>query len=279
MVKDRREEIRRAQEKAEYYYLEDWGHGVNLELTHIPGGKFRMGSPEGEGSELEKPQHEVTVQPFFMSKYPITQAQWRAIASLPRVKQNLKLYPSHFTGYDRPVEFVAWDEAVEFCQRLSREVEKEYRLPSEAEWEYACRSGTKTSFYFGEKITEELANYRVSETYVKETKREDREKTTPVGSFPPNAFGLYDMHGNVWEWCGDDWQKNYRGAPTDGSAWLSRQNNLKVLRGGSWYNSPHLCRSAYRFSIDRSRCSSGIGFRIVTPVKGSRLQRNLKPRE
>ena len=268
----------RPEPKTAVVYTEDLGQGSILELIYIPGGKFRMGSPEGEGDKSEKPQHEVTVQPFFMGKYPVTQAQWRAIASRPRVKRNLTLAPSHFTGDERPVESIAWDEAVEFCQRLSKATRQEYRLPSEAEWEYACRAGTNTPFYFGELLERELANYRASETYLERPTAKYREQTIPVGSFRPNAFGLHELHGQVWEWCADDWQKNYQGAPTDGRAWLSRLSplkvwgNLKVSRGGSWYNSPYLCRSAYRFPLDRSRRSSGIGFRLVASVAGSQLQ-------
>ena len=254
------------EQKALVYYMEDSINGVTLDLAYIPGGEFLMGSLQGEDSELEKPQHEVTVRPFFMGKYPVTQAQWRAVASLPRVKRSLKLYPSHFTGNDRPIEFISWDDAMEFCQRLSRETGREYRLPSEAEWEYACRAGTITRFHYGETMMGGLANYRVSKTYASQPNGECREQTTSVGIFPPNAFGLYDMHGQVWEWCEDDWHNNYQDAPTDGSAWLSRQSNLKVLRGGSWYNSPHFCRSTHRFSIARDSLSSGIGFRLVTQV-------------
>jgi formylglycine-generating enzyme required for sulfatase activity len=131
---------------------------------------------------------------------------------------------------------------------------KEYRLPSEAEWEYACRAGTTTPFHFGETITGELANYNASRTYADEPKGEYRQQTTPVGQFPPNAFGLYDMHGNVWEWCLDPWHENYQGEPPrDGSV---------VLRGGSWFNDPYHCRSACRRSFRRGYYD-GRGFRVV----------------
>ncbi|NEP86969.1 MAG: formylglycine-generating enzyme family protein [Okeania sp. SIO2C2] len=164
-----------------------------------------------------------------MGKYPITQGQWRAIASRTDLKVNLDLdpEPSRFKEpyedidrWERPVERVNWYEAVEFCERLSKLIGRKYRLPNEAEWEYACRAGTITPFYFGETITGELANYDASETYADEPRRQHRGQTTPVGKFPPNAFGLYDMHGNVWEWCADDWHDNYQNAPTDGRAWL-----------------------------------------------------------
>ncbi len=227
-------------EKAQAF-TEDLGNGINLEMIAIPGGKFMMGSPEGEGYDREKPQHEVTVKPFFIGKYPITQTQYQQVMS-----HN----PSRFKGDERPVERVSWEDAVEFCQRLSKQMGKEYRLPSEAEWEYACRAGTTTAYHFGESITEQLANYRTHET-------------VPVGQFPPNAFSLYDMHGNVWEWCQDDWHNNYKGAPTDGRAWLSRNSSIKAIRGGSWNNYPRGCRSAIRYVKTRDYRSINLGFRAV----------------
>jgi len=220
----------------------------NLDLVEIPGGRFQMGSPEGEGLGDEKPQHEVMIKPFLMSKYPVTQAQWRVVAVLPRVDQDLEADPSRFTGDNLPVESVSWDDAVEFCKRLSVHSGREYRLPSEAEWEYACRAGTTTPFHFGETLTSELANYRATDTYGSGPKGGYRQETTPVGQFPANDFGLYDMHGNVWEWCQDHWHENYDGAPTDGSAWIEGGSaSDRVLRGGSWYDNPWYCRSAYRY--------------------------------
>ncbi len=274
-VNKKGEKIKREQKEAEYY-TEDFGNGVTLDMdmVYIPGGQFLMGTEDEEierlvqkfnwdGFRREKPQHEVTVQSFFMSKYPITQAQWKAIASLPKVNRDLESDPSRFKGDDRPVESVSWDEAVEFCQRLSKQTEQEYRLPSEAEWEYACRAGTITPFHFGETITGELANYYASETYANEPKGEAREKTTPVGQFPPNVFGLYDMHGQVWEWCEDDWHQNYQDAPTNGSAWLSETSSNKVIRGGSWVDIPDVCRSAYRGFDTRGVRLNAFGFRVV----------------
>ncbi len=249
-----------------------------LTMVAIPGGTFLMGSPPNEKDSFkdERPQHEVTVSTFFMGKYPITQAQWRAVASRTdlKVEKDLDPDPSHFkdrggssTRRDRPVEQVNWYDAVEFCARLSKLTGREYRLPSEAEWEYACRAGTTTAFHFGETITGELANYDASKTYADEPKGEYRKETTPVGQFPPNAFGLYDMHGNVWEWCADTWHDNYDGAPRDGSAWIENgDDNRSPLRGGSWFSLPINCRSASRNASKSRRAYfffNFLGFRVV----------------
>jgi formylglycine-generating enzyme required for sulfatase activity len=217
-------------------------------MVEIPGGTFMMGSPEDElgRSEDKSPQHEVTVPSFYMGKYEVTQAQWKAVAALPQVERELKPDPSNFKGDELPVESVSWQDAVEFCKRLSKATGQKYRLPSEAEWEYACRAGTSTPFYFGETITTDLVNCDGTLTYANAPKGEAREKTTPVGSFPPNAFGLYDLHGNVWEWCTDTYQESYVGAPSDGTAWVTEDSSSRVHRGGSWSNDPQRCRSAVR---------------------------------
>ncbi|TRU21906.1 MAG: TIR domain-containing protein [Microcystis aeruginosa Ma_MB_S_20031200_S102] len=252
--------------KQSQYFSEDLGNDITLEMVAIPGGTFTMGSPANEkySYDRERPQHQVTVPPFFMGKYPITQAQWRAIAATAKIDIDLETNLSKFKGDKLPVERVNWYQATEFCKRLSRETKQEYRLPSEAEWEYACRAGTTTPFYFGETITGELANYDASNTYADEPNGEYRQKTTPVGQFPPNAFGLYNMHGNVWEWCADTWHDNYDGAPTDGSAWIENGNdNRSPLRGGSWSCDPDLCRSACRYFDARRDYSYHYGFRVV----------------
>ena len=244
------------------YITENLTSNISLEMVYLPGGKFMMGSSEDDS---EKPQHEVTVPSFALGKYPVTQAQWKAIASREdlKVKRDLKPHPSRFKGDNLPVEQVSWEDAEEFCQRLSKQTGKEYRLPSEAEWEYACRAGTTTPYHFGETITDKLANYRASETYANEPKGEYREKTTSVGQFPPNAFGLYDMHGNVWEWCEDDWHENYEGAPKDGSAWLSKISSTRVVRGGSWSDGPGDCRSADRYGDFPVNSYDLGGFRVA----------------
>lgn len=249
-------------------FSEDLSKGVTLEMVAIPGGTFLMGSPETESerSDDEGPQHLVTVKPFSMGKYPVTQAQWQAVAALPQVARPLDPDSSSFKGASRPVDEVCWYDAVEFCARLSRFTRRDYRLPSEAEWEYACRAGTTSPFHFGETITPGLANYNGNETYGFGPNGKYRQETTPVGNFQlANAFGLYDMHGNVWEWCYDHWHDNYKGAPSDGSAWLSDdENSCRLLRGGSWYFDPGVCRSAFRTDVVPSRkYSYGIGFRVV----------------
>jgi len=155
---------------------------------------------------------------------------------------------------------------VEFCDRLSKKLGQPYTLPSEAQWEYACRAGTTTPFYFGDTITTDLANYDGDYTYGSGPKGTYRKKTTEVGSFPPNGFGLYDMHGNVWEWCLDYFHDSYEGAPTDGSAWVTGgDSNLRMLRGGSWDNNPRLCRCAFRVDYGPDyRSDTVVGFRVVS---------------
>ena len=275
--------ITRLQQREAQYYSENLGEDINLDMMLIPSGSFQMGTPDQEIERLckeydrdyfqrESPQHTVNISAFFMGRYPITQAQWRAIAATAKIDIDLELEPSYFKKpyqeqdrWTRPVERVNWEQAREFCKRLSRETTGEYRLPSEAEWEYACRAGTTTPFYFGETITGKLANHNASNTYADEPKGEYRKETTPVGQFPPNAFGLYDMHGNVWEWCADTWHDNYDGAPTDGSVWRKNGNdNRSPLRGGSWFYFPFLCRSACRnFYFRRDYISFSCGFRVV----------------
>ncbi|WP_442921664.1 formylglycine-generating enzyme family protein [Microcoleus sp. Aus8_D2] len=266
-------------------FIEKLGNGVQLEMLHIPQGSFLMGSPENEleRSNDEGPPHPVTVPAFFMGKYPVTQAQWKIVANLPQVNRELNPDPSCFKGVNRPVETVSWYDAVEFCARLSLETGKTYRLPSEAEWEYACRAGTNTPFHFGETITTDLANYNGNYTYAAGSKGIYREQTMPVGSFGvANAFGLYDMHGNVWEWCADPWHDSYDGAPGDGRVWdetcndnryqnsidllvhtEAKDNRTRLLRGGSWLVYPRNCRSAIRLNHAPDIVNFLNGFRVV----------------
>jgi len=237
------------------YFVEDLGNGVKLEMVEIPAGTFYMGSPTYETgrSDDEGPQHQVNVPSFFIGKYPLTQAQYQAI---------MGNNPAHFKGNNRPVECVSWNNAVNFCQKLSQKTGKNYKLPSEAQWEYACRAGTTTPFYFGESITPYLVNYDGRYPYANAPTGQYREQTTDVGTFPPNAFGLYDMHGNVWEWCEDDWNENYINAPINGSALIS-QSDKNTLRGGSWCFDPEDCRSACRGSYRLVSDYNAFGFRVV----------------
>jgi formylglycine-generating enzyme required for sulfatase activity/uncharacterized caspase-like protein len=246
------------------YLKEDLGNNITLDMVQIPGGSFKMGSPESEKGryESESPQHEVNVPAFSMGKFVVTQEQYQQI---------MGNNPSHFTekGAKRPVEQVSWNNAVEFCQKLSEKTGREYRLPSEAEWEYACRAGTTTPFHFGETITTELANYDGTYIYAFEPKGKNLGQTTNVYSFSPNAFGLYNMHGNIWELCQDDWHNNYIDAPKDGSAWTSPSGNVKAMRGGSWIHNPRNCRSASRngdVRDVRDYIDIIIGFRVVCAV-------------
>lgn len=255
--------VRRSKAK---FFVENLGNGVLLDMVEIPGGTFIVGSPPNEvgRNDAESPQRQVKVTRFFMGKYEVTQRQYEAI---------MRTNPSRFkeNGANRPVETVSWNNAVEFCKRLSQKTRRAYRLPSEAEWEYACRAGTTTPFHFGATITTELANYNGElEQYGFAPKGQYRYQTLPVGSFAPNAFGLHDMHGNVLEWCEDVWNDNFKGSPTDGSAWITEENDkllTRLLRGGSWYLHPHYCRSAYRIWLHPDDgISNLIGFRVVCSV-------------
>ena len=275
-----------------------------LTLLWIPPGRFWMGSPESEPErrDSEGPQHVVQLQGFFMSQTPITQAQWREVAGWKEGPgeqwgRELKLDPSRFLIKDgkgenkvrllegesntdqRPVEQVSWEDAMEFCHRLSLRTGRTYALPSEAQWEYACRAGTTTPFHFGDTISPELANYRGDFAYADGPQGVYRKQTTPVGMFPANAWGLHDMHGNVWEWCLDEWHDSYEGAPTDGRAWLDAAERekskesvkIKLLRGGSWYGSPGYCRSAFRFLLQPVDAFFNVGFRVVCLPQGPSL--------
>jgi formylglycine-generating enzyme required for sulfatase activity len=246
-------------------YQEDLGNGISPRMVKIPAGEFMMGSPASEKGRFnnESPQHKVNVPEFYMGQTLVTQAQWQ---------QLMGNNPSHFTGDGKlPVEQISWLDTQEFCQKLSQHSQRAYRLPSEAEWEYACRAGTKTPFAFGETITGKFANYNSDynsdSIYRQEPKVKQRGKTTPGGEFPPNPFGLYDMHGNLWEWCLDRWHENYQDAPADGSAWLSDDDRaIRVLRGGSWHSYPRICRSASRFNFTPDNRSINIGFRVVCEI-------------
>jgi eukaryotic-like serine/threonine-protein kinase len=228
---------------------------ISLVLVVVPGGEFRMGSIPRDGYDDEYPQHLVRIPPFLMGKYPVTQEQWSAVMDWKP--------PYRCQGTYKPADRVSWYDATTFCERLSAQVGYGIRLPGEAEWEYACRSGTTTPFYFGETITSELANYNGEHLYRAEPKGIYRHQTLAVGSFPPNAFGIYDMHGTVWEWCADAWHNDYVGAPTDGSIWGGQAGTAHVLRGGCWHDPPNLSRSAARLRQMPYERDDVFGFRVA----------------
>ncbi len=216
--------------------------GVKLELLPIPGGAFDMGSNEYDD---EKPIHRVTVAPFYLGKFQVTQAQWLAVMG----GEN----PSRFKGDDLPVERVSWEDAVRFCETLSAQTGRVFRLPSEAEWEYACRAGSSGKWCFGddEKLLKQYAWYDEN----------SGSKTHPVGQKRANEFGLFDMHGNVWEWCAD-WYGDYASSnQTDSSGPTTGKS--RVLRGGSWYNYSRNCRSAVRVNYSPGYRLVNVGFRVV----------------
>ncbi|MEO0489793.1 MAG: formylglycine-generating enzyme family protein [Cyanobacteria bacterium J06659_2] len=266
---DQAGQVKRRQTHTAKLFPEPLKGAEKLEMVAIASGQFWMGASQNqsrsqgptEGYDL--PRHRVNLPSFFISKYPITQAQWAAVAALPQVQRPLDAAPSHFQGRDRPVESISWLEAVEFCDRLSQHTGRRYQLPSEAQWEYACRAETQTPFNVGETVTSQLANYVGTYTYKAESVGDYRQATVPVGSFSPNAFGLQDMHGNVWEWCADSWHHNYRGAPTDGKAWVSAQRfPMRAIRGGSWLDAPVKTQSASRSGYFETALNRTIGFRV-----------------
>jgi formylglycine-generating enzyme required for sulfatase activity len=266
-----RGEVTQRQTHKARQFVEELADGVTLEMIAIPEGRFSMGSRAGLGYDDEHPQHSVAVESFFMGKYPVTQEQWESVME--------QAPPYRCQGPTRPVDRVCWYDAVEFCERLSEKTGRAYRLPGEAEWEYACRAGTTTPFYCGGTITTDLANYVGEHIYRLEPAGVYRHVTTDVGSFPPNAFGLYDMHGNVWEWCADAWHDDYTGAPTDGSTWESRAASHRVLRGGCWHDPPDLCRSAARLKHTPSEGEDYFGFRVaLTSLEQNVHECTLRPR-
>ncbi|HXD08696.1 MAG TPA: formylglycine-generating enzyme family protein, partial [Anaerolineales bacterium] len=216
------------------------------------------GSPHNTGNPDEHPQHFVMIKPFMLGKYLITQGQWRAIMG--------KLPPCRFKGENLPVDRVAWNDAQKFCQLLSERTQRNYRLPSETQWEYACRAGTTTPFSFGETLTSDFANYNGEHIFKDEPRGVYFHSTSEGGKFPPNAFGLYDMHGNLMEWCADNWLDDYSASPRDGSAYQMQNNPHRVARGGSWHDTPNLCRSAARVRYLQTDAEEYIGLRVACDV-------------
>jgi formylglycine-generating enzyme required for sulfatase activity len=236
-------------------FTEELGSGVDLDMLVIPSGSFQMGSPRNYGNSDEHPQHFVTIKSFMMSKFLITQRQWKTIMGL--------LPPCRFKGDDLPVDRVSWKDVQNFCRRLSKKLGRNYRLPSETQWEYACRAGTNTPFSFGETITVDVANFNGEHTFRDEPRGFYFHSTSPGGKFPPNAFGLYDMHGNLWEWCADNWMDDYTSAPRDASSYQNKDNRYRVARGGSWHEPPALCRSAARLRVLETDADEVMGFRVI----------------
>jgi len=231
--------------------------GLILDMVYIPPGTFTMGSPnDEEGHNEDEIQHEVTLtQGFYLGRYPISQEQYEEV-----MQEN----PSYFQGAKLPVETVSWYDAVAFCEVLTSRFHKNFRLPTEAEWEYACRAGNKSAFSTGAEINSEQANFDGKFSYNGETTSTCRRQTTPIDAFPPNTFGLYDMHGNVWEWC-SDWYGEYPiGAVTDPNGAAS--GSIRNLRGGSWFHGPADARSAQRDALDPGRRHSPYGFRVAMNV-------------
>jgi formylglycine-generating enzyme required for sulfatase activity len=249
-------------------FSESLGKRAILHMVQIPGATFTMGTPatDAGGSQFERPQRQVNVAPFYLGKYPVTIDQWRAV--MGAAPPGMKGLNNKFRVSGRqPVVRVSCLEAEAFCARLSRTTRRAYRLPTEAEWEYACRAGTTSPFAFGESITQEVVNHDgdLLRLWGKDC------ATTPVGSLRvANAFGLFDMHGNVWEWCRDHWHPSYQGAPIDGSAWQrDADQGTRVLRGGSWSAQPIYCRAASRrFGGHPGVRSREIGFRVVMAGNG-----------
>ena len=235
---------------------------LSIKLIKIPAGEFLMGSPAEEKDRFdnEGPQHLVKLNSFFLGQTPVTQAQWRVVAGWPKIQLELDSDPSRFLGPNRPVEQVSWEEAIEFCQRLNQKTGQQWTLPSEAQWEYACRAGTTTPFAFGETLRPNMANHYYATAI-------NGKQTTDVYRFPANAWGLHDMHGNVLEWCADQWHDTYDNAPTDGGPWINDSDNtlVRVLRGGSWFSHPWSCRSASRFWGHPDSRLGHVGFRLCVP--------------
>ncbi len=248
-------------DSAALYFAEDLGAGVQLEMALIPGGSFEMGSTLS-ADRLEEPVRRVVVRPFALGVFAVTRAHWRQVSTFPRVAASLPALPLGdfpMEVHDRiPADVVSWDEAEEFCRRLEQHTGRPYRLPSEAEWEYACRAGTTTRYHFGEAISRTVANY--NDGIYRPL------RLTPVGSKQvPNRYGLHDMHGNVLEWCADGWHPNYVGAPEDARPWREGADPFsRIGRGGDYLSNEDSARSAARHRTDVRGTWGGLGFRVAS---------------
>ena len=238
----------------------DLGNEVNMVVVYIPAGEFDMGSPMDElKRDKDEAQHHIKLtKPFYIGKFEVTQLQYRVIVS-----EN----PSKFGGDKLPVDNVNWHEARRFLKKLSDKTGLKFRLPTEAEWEYACRAGTKTAFNTGTTLDCDLANYDATEPYADGIIGKYLKRTTEVGSYPPNAFGLYDMHGNVWEWCNDIYNDDYYKVTPLTDPQGPQEGKAKVVRGGAWYEEAYKCRSADRNHRWPKDNQSIIGFRVVLDIE------------
>ncbi|MFN5514963.1 MAG: SUMF1/EgtB/PvdO family nonheme iron enzyme [Cyanobacteriota bacterium] len=252
-------------------YTETLPGGVQLSMIAIPAGRFLMGSPDSDSDahDDEKPQHEVSLGAFHIGQFPITEEQWQAIMG-----KTFPYYEDFRVNPQNPVMRVFWDDCQAFCQKLSQLAGKTYRLPSEAEWEYACRAGTTTRYSFGDDA-EQLGDYGWYADYSDGNYDGNSGVTThPVGQKKPNSWGLFDVHGNVWEWCADHWHESYAGKPQSlkdngNTIWVSSNDSEQVIRGGSWRDAPGVCRSASRLSYPPNGGSNFLGFRVL--CEGFRL--------
>lgn len=228
--------------------------GVVFKLLSLPAGAYYMGSPAHEPRRSSRElRHKVTLtRPFLMGQTPVTQELFKAV---------MGRNPSFFKGPKMPVEQVSWNTALEFCLDLSEMAKHDFRLPTEAEWEFACRAGTKTAFHFGSSVDSTLANFDGGSPYGRAKKGRSIEKTTPVGSYPANPWGFYDMHGNVWEWC-NDFLGNYSREPAQDPCGPSGGDE-RIVRGGSWGCDGERCRSASRNSLNPWFERSTVGFRLA----------------
>ncbi len=227
-------------------------NAIEEKMVRIPSGTFMMGSPEGVGDDEETPQHRVTISSFAISQTEVTQEQWRAVANLPEIKTNLPLYPSRYYGDLLPVESISWNEAVEFCERLSRKTGRKYRLPTEAEWEYACRAGM-TKIYPTDNNVDKLMWYVGN----------SNGTTQSVAQTKPNSWGLYDMYGNVWEWCADWYGEKYYSRSSATNPKGVKKGKMRVIRGGGWDNAAGQCRPAYRDKAQPDGNGAFLGMRLA----------------
>jgi formylglycine-generating enzyme required for sulfatase activity len=257
---NQRGEVIERRARSAQFFLQPIRGSTPLRMVQVSGGMFQMGSLRSFNLD-ETPQHYVQVAPFAMSDFLITQSQWQGLMG--------KLPQCRFHDPNLPLENVCWKDAMDFCRHLSQSSGRTYRLPSEAEWEFACRAGTNTPFSTGVTITTDYANYVGDHLFAEEPQGIYRHMVTPVQTFPPNSFGLYDLHGNLWEFCADRWHPDYTGAPFGSTMWEhGGEQGYCVARGGSWHETPSNCRSAVRLRVRENERDDFYGFRVATSLAG-----------